>query len=62
MQTAMVEETTVQKAHSKYNSFKTTIPASLVKEWQLAEKDGLVWEWKVVNNEMIMTVRKKSPS
>jgi hypothetical protein len=31
----MTEITTVSKAHSRFHSFKTTIPNSLLKEWKL---------------------------
>ena len=54
----MTEITTVSKAHSKFHSLKTTIPNSLVKEWKLKPSERLEWNWIVVNNKMIMTIKK----
>ena len=56
----MTEITTVSKAHSKFHSFKTTIPNSLVKEWKLRPGEKLEWNWIVVNNKMLMTIQKDS--
>ena len=53
----MTEKTKVAKAHSRFNSLKTTIPYSLVKEWRLEAGDELEWNWVVINNKMVMTVK-----
>jgi hypothetical protein len=36
---------------------KTTVPYSLVKEWELKVGDELEWNWVVINNKMVMTVK-----
>ncbi|MFZ0894229.1 MAG: AbrB/MazE/SpoVT family DNA-binding domain-containing protein [Candidatus Nitrosopolaris sp.] len=54
----MTEITTASKAHSRFHSFKTTIPNSLVKEWKLKPGEKLEWSWIVVNNKMVMTIKK----
>ena len=54
----MTEVTKVSKAHSRFNSLKTTIPNSLVKEWKLNPGNQLEWDWVVINNKMVMTIKK----
>jgi hypothetical protein len=54
----MTEITTASKAHSIFHSFKTTIPNSLVKEWKPKPGEKLEWNWIVVNNKMVMTIKK----
>lgn len=56
----MTEITTVSKAHSRFHSFKTTIPNSLLKEWKLRPGEKLEWNWIVVNSKMFMTIQKDS--
>lgn len=56
--TALVGKTTVVKAHSTHNALRTTIPISIVKQWQLEAGDELEWNWIVVNTHMVMTVKK----
>lgn len=53
---ALVEKTKLSKAHSKFPGLKTAVPSSLVKELKLERGDYLVWEWKVIDNKMVMTV------
>jgi antitoxin component of MazEF toxin-antitoxin module len=55
---SMTEVTKVSKAHSRFNSLKTTIPSSLVKEWKLKPGNQLEWDWVVINNKMVMTIKK----
>ena len=57
----MGEVTTLAKNSPKFASLRTTIPMSIVKQWKLKEGDKLDWEWTVLNNEMVVTVRRGSP-
>jgi antidote-toxin recognition MazE-like antitoxin len=54
------EETTLAKNSPKFASLRTTIPMSIVKQWQLKEGDKLDWSWEARDGEMILLVRKKS--
>ncbi len=54
----MTEITTASKALSIFHSFKTTIPNSLVKEWKPKLGEKLEWNWIVVNNKMVMSIKK----
>lgn len=57
MTNTMVEHTKVAKAHSKFHSYKTTIPKSIVREWGLDDTSELEWEWTVISNKMVMTIK-----
>ena len=52
------ETTTLAKASSNYASLRTVVPMSIVKQWKLNEGDKLDWEWKVVDGEMALMVKK----
>lgn len=52
------ETTTLAKASSQFNSLRTTVPMSVVKQWKLKEGDKFDWEWKVVDGEMVLVVKK----
>jgi hypothetical protein len=52
------EETTLAKNSKQFASLRTTIPMSIVRQWKLREGDKLDWSWEVVNNEMVLRVRK----
>ncbi len=54
----MGETTTLAKASSKFESLRTTVPRSIVKHWKLKEGDELDWDWKVMEGEMVLVVRK----
>lgn len=54
----MGEITRLAKASSKFQSLRTTVPRSIVKQWKLKEGDELDWEWKVIDGEMSLHVRK----
>jgi len=54
----MGETTTLAKASSKFESLRTTVPMSIVKQWKLKEGDEFDWEWKVLEGEMVLIVRK----
>ena len=53
------EETTLAKNSPKFASLRTTIPMSIVRQWQLKEGDKLDWSWEARDGEMILVVRKK---
>jgi len=52
------EITTLTKNTKKFASLKTTIPISMVRQWNLQSGDKLDWSWESVNNEMVMVIRK----
>jgi hypothetical protein len=54
----MTERTTVVKAHSKYDVLRTSIPSSLKRQWSLKPGDELEWNWVVIDNKMVMTIKK----
>jgi hypothetical protein len=35
----------------KFDSLRTTIPMSVVRQWKLKEYDKLDWEWKVIDGQ-----------
>jgi hypothetical protein len=41
------EQTTLVKASTKFESLRTTVPMSIVKQWKLNEGDKLDWNWEV---------------
>ncbi|AFU58289.1 hypothetical protein Ngar_c13510 [Candidatus Nitrososphaera gargensis Ga9.2] len=52
------EVTTLAKNSPKFASLRTTVPMSVVKQWKLKEGDKLEWEWKVVDGEMALVIKK----
>ena len=54
----MGEITSVAKNTKDFASLRTTIPMSMVRQWQIKPKDKLYWEWKVVDGEMVVVVNK----
>ena len=55
----MGEITTLTKNTKNFASLKTTIPISMVRQWNWESGDKLDWSWQSVNNEMVMMVRKE---
>jgi antidote-toxin recognition MazE-like antitoxin len=55
---SMGEATSLTKNSPKFASLRTTVPISVVKQWKLQEGDKLDWEWKVVDGEMVLIVKK----
>jgi hypothetical protein len=41
-----------------FASLKTTIPMSMIKQWDLKPQDKLSWRWKVIDGEMVVVVTK----
>jgi len=57
----MGEITSVAKNSKGFASLRTTIPISMVRQWELKPKDRLYWKWEVRNGEMIAVVVKYDP-
>lgn len=55
---SMGEITTLAKNSPKFASLRTTVPMSVVKQWKLEEGDKLEWEWKVIDGEMALVIKK----
>jgi hypothetical protein len=53
------EETTLSLNSSKRSSLRTTVPMSLVKQWELKVGDKLDWVIKICDNELVAVVKKK---
>jgi hypothetical protein len=41
-----------------FASLKTTIPMSMIKQWDLKAHDKLSWKWKVIDGNMVVVVTK----
>jgi hypothetical protein len=54
----MGETTVAIKASSKFESLRTTIPMSIVRQWNLKNGDKLDWEWNVIEGQMSLVVTK----
>lgn len=52
-------ESTLNLQNPKSNSLRTTLPIELVKAMNLSNKDKLVWEVSTLNDELVVTVKKK---
>jgi len=53
----MGEITVLTKATSKSKSLRTTIPMSIVKQFDLSEGDKLNWEIRAEDGELIIIVK-----
>ena len=49
-------KTALTKASGKGNSLRTTVPMSIVKQFELKEGDEMEWTLKVRNNKLIIEV------
>lgn len=54
----MGEISTLTKNMKNASSLKTTIPISMVRQWNLKSGEQLDCTWQSINNEMVMIVRK----
>lgn len=52
----MGEETTLTKAATRTTSLRTTVPASIVKQFNLNSGDKLDWSLEVSDGKMIIVV------
>ena len=50
-------KTTIAKASTISNSFRTTVPAAIINQFNLKDGDKLVWELKVENEKLIIEVK-----
>jgi len=48
--------TTIAKASTKVKSYRTTVPAAIMSQFNLKEGDRLDWELKAENGEIIVIV------
>lgn len=53
----MGEITYLTKAASKSQSLRTTVPMSIVKQFELTEEDKLDWILKVDNGEIAIVIK-----
>ena len=50
-------KTTIAKASTISNSFRTTVPAAVINQFNLKDGDKLDWELKAENGNLIMIVK-----
>ena len=50
-------ETTIAKASTKVKSYRTTVPAGIMNQFNLKEGDKLEWSLKAENGEIIIIVK-----
>jgi hypothetical protein len=55
----MGEETKLSLNSSKRSSLRTTVPMSLVKQWDLKVGDKLDWVIKICDGELVAVIKKK---
>jgi hypothetical protein len=53
------EETTLSLNSSKRSSLRTTVPMSLVRQWNLKVGDKLDWTIKICDGELVAAVVRK---
>ena len=53
----MTEITTLTPAQSKSESLRTTVPASIVRQFRLTAKDQLSWDMEPRENQIVVVVR-----
>jgi len=52
-------KTALTKASGRGDSLRTTVPMSIVKQFELEEGDALDWTLKVKNNKLVIEVEPK---
>lgn len=50
-------KTTIAKASTISNSFRTTVPAAIINQFNLKDGDKLDWELKAENGKIVLIVR-----
>ena len=50
-------KTTIQKASTIANSYRTTVPAAIMSQFNLKDGDKLDWKLKAENGNLIMVVK-----
>ena len=58
--TIMGETSKLSLNTTKKASLRTTVPMSIVKQWNLKAGDELDWSWEVIKGDMVVRVRKAS--
>lgn len=53
----MGSTTTIARASTIANSFRTTVPASIISQFNLKQGDKLLWELKAKNGDLIIVVK-----
>ena len=53
----MGETTTLTKAATNTTSLRTTVPASIVKQFKLSDRDKLDWSIDIQDGKMVVLVR-----
>lgn len=53
------EKTVLVKAQSKSNSLRTTVPASIVKQFGLKEGSQLIWKFENIKKRLLVVQTKK---
>ncbi|NAL78271.1 hypothetical protein [Nitrososphaera sp. AFS] len=56
--TAQGEVTALAKNAKDSASLRTTVPMSMVRQWQLKPRDKLLWRWEVRDNKMVAVVER----
>ncbi|HLF16120.1 MAG TPA: AbrB/MazE/SpoVT family DNA-binding domain-containing protein [Candidatus Thermoplasmatota archaeon] len=51
-----METTTIASAQSKNRSLRTTIPASIVRQFNLQAGDELTWDLQPQDNQLVLVV------
>jgi hypothetical protein len=54
----LVEKTRLSLNSSKRHSLRTTVPISVVRQWDLKVGDELAWSWEVRKGEMTLVISK----
>jgi len=54
----MGETTVLTLNSSKRASLRTTVPMSIVRQWNLRPKDKLYWQMDIVNGKMVVVVNR----
>lgn len=57
----MTETTILQKASSKYDSLRTTLPNAFRKHFNLKEGDKLVWDLVQKDGEFVLVIKPDNP-
>lgn len=53
----MGSKTTIQKASTVSNSYRTTVPAAIMNQFNLKDGDRLDWELKADNEKLVVIVK-----
>ena len=53
----MGEKTILTKASSQSESLRTTVPAGIVKQFYMSEKDQLEWEIQVIDGKLAIVIK-----